>query len=204
MNASSENNPDNISNDPASIWMLTNGSATRNSALLDAQQLSPFEGNSPVTGPADLTHSFTINQTDIVTWVMNGATYVEAEIPIVYGNVSDGWQAETTLHMPANSTIDIIMTIANDSMDLVSRPEYSTRTTQHPGYCNCNRLMSQLTSLLDGPSDASPRSQVLGSRLRRRFFSICLSDRRAGIPYQSPQSTLPRHNRNARLWLACY
>jgi L-ascorbate oxidase len=100
--------------------MLTNGSAAQNSAILDAQKLFPFEGNSPVTGPADLTHSFTINQTDIVMWVVDGATYVEADVPIVYGNVSDGWKANTTFHMPSNSTIDIIMTIANDSMDLVS------------------------------------------------------------------------------------
>jgi len=202
MNASSKNNPNDISNDPASIWMLTNGSATRNSALLDAHQLSPFEGNSPVAGPADMTHSFTINQTNVVTWVVNKATYVEAAIPIIYGNVSDGWQANTTLHMPSNSTIDIIMTIANDSMDLVSRYQNLTCATQHPS--RCHRVISQLTTLSDGPSDASSRSQVLGSRLRHRFLSICLGDRRTGIPHQSPQSPLPRHSRNTRLWLACY
>jgi L-ascorbate oxidase len=100
--------------------MLTNASATQNSALTDAQKLFQFEGNSPVTDPADLTHSFTINQIDIVTWLVDGATYVDVDIPIVYGHVSDGWQANTTLHMPSNSTIDIIMTIPNDSMDLVS------------------------------------------------------------------------------------
>jgi L-ascorbate oxidase len=122
MNASSDNNPKDISDDQASVWMLRNGSATQNSAVLDAQILSPFEGNSPVSGPADVTHSLTINQTDVVTWAMDGATYQEADIPIVYGNVSDGWQANTTIHMPSNSTIDIIMSIANDSMDLVSRP----------------------------------------------------------------------------------
>ena len=62
---------------------------------------------------------FTISQTGIVTWVVNQDPYAEAHVPLIYGNVSDGWKASTTLHMPSNSTIDIIMNVAHDSMDTV-------------------------------------------------------------------------------------
>jgi len=54
-----------------------------------------------------------------VTWVVNKDPYAEAEIPLIYGNASDRWDASTTLHMPSNSSIDIVMNIANDSMDTV-------------------------------------------------------------------------------------
>ena len=54
---------------------------------------------------------------------MNGNPYTKASTPVLYGNSSDGWNTNTTLHLPSNSTIDIIMTVADDSMDKVS-PSY--------------------------------------------------------------------------------
>ena len=55
-----------------------------------------------------------------MVWVVNGYPYSEAKMPIVYGHNSDGWNANTTLHMPYQSTVDILMRIASDSMGTVS------------------------------------------------------------------------------------
>lgn len=110
----------NVRFDEASTWMLTNGSAKLNASELDVTLLAAFDGNIPPSTPADTTLSFMINQTDIVTWVVDGSPYLEPERPILYGNASDGWNANTTYHLPSNSTVDIIMNIANDSLDAVS------------------------------------------------------------------------------------
>ncbi|KAK0860620.1 hypothetical protein LTR87_017243 [Friedmanniomyces endolithicus] len=98
--------------DPQSTWMLVNGSAKLGQSTLNEQYLAPFDRNTPPTNPADTTHVFTVNQTDVVTWVVEKAPYVEVKTPILLGNQSDGCNANTTLHMPYNSTIEIIMTIA--------------------------------------------------------------------------------------------
>lgn len=105
--------------DSALTWMLLNGSARLDASELDDQMLEPFDRNAPPSGPSDVTELFAINQTDIVIWVMNGQPFSEPQSPIVYGNASDGWNAATTLHMPGNATIDLIMYVANDSMDTV-------------------------------------------------------------------------------------
>lgn len=72
-----------------------------------------------------VTKSFMIGQTDIVTWVVDRSPYKEADVPVVFGNSSDGWLANTTHHLPFNSTVDIIMNIANNSMDMV-RPLHTS------------------------------------------------------------------------------
>lgn len=104
---------------PESTWMLLNGSAKAQASVLREEKLAPMVANMPPMAPADLTKVFTINQTDPVVWVVDKAPYAEAKIPVVYGNKSDGWSANTTLHMPYGSTIDILMQIADDSMDEV-------------------------------------------------------------------------------------
>ncbi|KAK9360812.1 conidial pigment biosynthesis oxidase PcArbB [Lipomyces starkeyi] len=111
-----------ILDDSAAVWMLTNGSAKLGSSELNDQLLAPFESNMPPSAPADVTRFFTISQTDIVTWVVDGYPYSEPKMPIIYGNVSDAWTANTTLHMPFNSTVDIVMQIANDSIDTMGHP----------------------------------------------------------------------------------
>lgn len=111
-----------IKEDPMSTWMLLNGSATANATTLDATSLQPFVSNAPPVGAADVTKHFTINETGIVTWVMDGYPYTEPAVPILYGNTSDGWLANTTIQLPINSTIDIILKIANDSMDMMGHP----------------------------------------------------------------------------------
>ncbi|KIV94136.1 hypothetical protein, variant 6 [Exophiala mesophila] len=105
-----------------SPWMLVNGSATSGTVELDDQTLAPFMGNTAPSGAANVTRHFAINQTDIVTWVANREPFVEPARPIIYGSVSDGWNATTTLLTPANATVDIIMKVANDSMDTMGHP----------------------------------------------------------------------------------
>jgi len=112
----------NVANDPASVWMLTNGSAKGDVATLNPSLLSPFDGNKPPTNAANLTKSFAISQTGVTEWIIDGYPFAEPKTPILLGNVSDGWQANTTVYMPFNSTIDIIMTIAKDSMDTMGHP----------------------------------------------------------------------------------
>lgn len=107
--------------DPSNVWMLTNGSAENEASMLNTELLSPFVSQSPPMGPADQTHIFAINQTGLTTWTLNGAPYTEAKVPILQGNSSEGWMADTTIHVPYNSTIDIIMRIAVTSMDTVRR-----------------------------------------------------------------------------------
>lgn len=51
---------------------------------------------------------------------MNGTPYQMPQVPLLYSNTSDGWNASTTLHVPLNSTVDMILQVANDSMDAVS------------------------------------------------------------------------------------
>lgn len=104
-------------------WTYINGSAKADDSVLRSQALSPFEDNySPPAGPADQTISLAINQTDIVTWMVAPAPFTEPKVPIIYGDVSDGWESNTTMHLPLNSTIDIVMRISNQSMDMVRSP----------------------------------------------------------------------------------
>ena len=103
----------------SSIWTLVNGSAKGDVTQLDPAMLAPFDGNKPPFKEADFTKGFQISQTGIVEWVVDKYPYSEAKVPILFGNSSDGWTANSTLHMPFNSTIDIIMTISNSSMDMV-------------------------------------------------------------------------------------
>lgn len=100
--------------------MYINGSAKADAALLDPSALSPFEnGTAPPSGASNRSLSFTVSQTDVVTWVIDRMPFMEPEIPLIYGENSSGWDANTTIHLPINSTIDIIMRISNESMDTV-------------------------------------------------------------------------------------
>jgi len=108
--------------DPALSWMLVNGSAKLDAPELDDHNLPPFESVTPPTGSPDLTQLFSINQTGIVTWVISDQPYSEPRRPIIYGNASDAWESATTLHLPGNSTVDLVMHVANDSMDVMGHP----------------------------------------------------------------------------------
>lgn len=120
MSSMTPTDPNVVRDDPASVWTLKNGSAVSGASSLDPRTLYPFAKVPPPAGKADVNKVFAISQTGIVTWVMDGSSYTEASTPILYGNSSDSWNANTTLHLPLNSTIDVIMYIANNSMDTVS------------------------------------------------------------------------------------
>ncbi|KAJ9634649.1 hypothetical protein H2199_008934 [Coniosporium tulheliwenetii] len=97
--ATNDTNLGNVRFDEASTWMLANGSAKLNASELDVTLLAAHRD-------------------------MGGGwlSYLEPERPILYGNASDGWNANTTYHLPSNSTVDIIMNIANDSLDVMGHP----------------------------------------------------------------------------------
>jgi L-ascorbate oxidase len=111
--------PLSVLEDPASTWILTNGSAKSGIQELDPNMLAPADSNVQPPQTADLTELFTINQTDVTIWVLNKSPYAEPKIPVLYGNISDGWNVDTTIHLDGNRTVDLIMQIANDSMDTV-------------------------------------------------------------------------------------
>ena len=107
--------------DESRSWMLLNGSAKAEASMVDPHKLAPFEKADWVpAGPADKIMQFVINQAGILTWVINDAAYKEQDVPIIRGEESPGWNADTTMHLPLNSTIDIILNIGNDSIDMVS------------------------------------------------------------------------------------
>lgn len=142
----------NVTDGPSNVWMLLNGSAKSDAYVINPQLLSPFTPTSPPPGPAHQTHNFLINQTGVVTWVLNDAPYSDPRIPIVQGKVSDGWLAKTTIHMPFNSTIDIIMRIANNSMDVVSLSLMYLNNFPYEVYRGWHEM-----SIADGPSHALAR-----------------------------------------------
>lgn len=107
-----------LDGDTNGVNMLLNGSAKTAASILRSQNLAPFDRNPPPRH-TNVTKSFNISQTGIVSWVVDRYAYSEPKRPVIYGNASDGWSANTTLHMPFNASIDLIMRIAPDSMDTV-------------------------------------------------------------------------------------
>lgn len=138
--------------DPSTTWMLTNGSTEDEASVLNPALLCPFVSHSPPMDSADQTHTFTINETGLTTWTLNGSSYQEAKVPILQGNSSAGWMADTTIHMPYNSTIDIIMRIANTSIDMVRSPDRDLMLRVMKANANVRK------SDADGPSYAHARS----------------------------------------------
>ena len=121
--------------DSASVWMLKNGSAMMNASAINTALLQPFKSSSPPPRMADITKVFNISQMGIVTWMMNRDPYAEASTQILHGNSSDGWSANIAIHLPSNSTIDIIMAVADDSMDKVSPSHRHKHSRKHESSC---------------------------------------------------------------------
>ena len=139
-----------MNQESSSTYLLLNGTAIGKATVLDEKALAPFDGNGPSTEAADVTKSILISETDVVVWVVDHYPFVEPKVPIIYGDTSDGWQANTTYHMPFNSTVDIIMSIAKNSMDQVSNL-YPTPHSQKG-----SRIDHRL--LIDGTPNASSRA----------------------------------------------
>ena len=102
-------------------YMSINGSAKSDSVVLNESALNPFP---PLPPPsvADVSFHFTINQTEPTVWVINSQPFVDPVVPILFGNTSDGWHANTTYFAPLNATIDLVISIANDSLDTMGHP----------------------------------------------------------------------------------
>ena len=141
---------------------------------------------------ADMTKAFNISQTGIVTWVINRDPYTEASTPVLYGNASDGWNASTTLHLPFNSTIDIIMSVADDAMDNVSLSQL-LKVTLH-ALPVATSWSSILTMFPDGPPHPSPWPQILGSGLRKWEIPTLFCGCCTFIYDQPSQSPLQRYD----------
>ncbi|QPG98040.1 hypothetical protein C2857_007180 [Epichloe festucae Fl1] len=117
------NPPGNVMDDEASTWMFPNGSAKAGATLLNSRALAPFDSTSPpLSAKADKTINLSVNQTDVVTWVFDQEPFTEPDVPILYGNISSGWKASTTMHLPLNATIDMIVNVSNQSMDTMGHP----------------------------------------------------------------------------------
>lgn len=106
--------------DTQCIWMLMNGSAKADASVLNNSMLGPYTPYPSPNGAANVTKTFNINQTDPVVWVIDKVPYAEATIPVIYGRISDGWNVGTTLHIPSNAIVDIIMQVSDQSMGSVS------------------------------------------------------------------------------------
>ncbi|MCJ1246618.1 hypothetical protein MMC30_003827 [Trapelia coarctata] len=118
----SNNSKGPVVQEASQTWMLVNGSAKQDVSTIDPASLSPFTSDPPPSGAAAVAKMFSISQTGITTWVLDQSPYAEASRPILYGNASDGWNANTTIHLPYNATVDLIMMVANDSMDQMGHP----------------------------------------------------------------------------------
>lgn len=119
-----------LGDETSDVHMLVNGSAKPSASTLRPQNLGPFDLIAPPRHDNVATRVLNINQTGIVSWVVDRYSYSEPKVPVIYGNISDGWNASTTMFMPFNSTIDLIMKVAPDSMDTVCL-EICFRTVIH-------------------------------------------------------------------------
>ena len=101
--------------------MSINGSANPGATAVDESKLNPFV---PLPPPsvADVSLYFTINQMQPTVWVINSQPFVDPVVPILFGNSSSGWSANTTYFAPANATINLLVSIANDPLDTMGHP----------------------------------------------------------------------------------
>ncbi|KAL1582284.1 hypothetical protein WHR41_09162 [Cladosporium halotolerans] len=112
-----------LAGDTSGVHMLANSSARTAASILRRQNLGPFDRIAPpIHNNNVVTKNLNVSQTGIVTWVVDRYAYSEPKIPVLNGNISDGWNANTTLHLPFNATIDLIMRISPDSMDTMGHP----------------------------------------------------------------------------------
>ncbi|KAL1582258.1 hypothetical protein WHR41_09127 [Cladosporium halotolerans] len=111
-----------LGDETSDVHMLVNGSAKSTASTLRPQNLGPFDLIAPPRHNNVATRVLNINQTGVVSWVVDKYSYSEPKVPVIYGNISDGWNASTTMFMPFNTTIDLIMRVAPDSMDTMGHP----------------------------------------------------------------------------------
>lgn len=92
----------------------------------------------------------------------------QREESIIYGNVSDGGEANATFHMPFNATINIFIRIANDSIDAVSSTQLFPFALQQ----QTPRLQNFDNSLSKGSQPMRRRRQKLKVSVLHWFLSL--------------------------------
>lgn len=106
-------------------YMLLNGTQRPNDASIKTLQpaaLSPFDQTVLPAMTSNITKVFAISQTEMTSWIISNASYVESTVPVLFGETSTAWVANTTLHIPRHTWVDIIMTIDSASMDQMGHP----------------------------------------------------------------------------------
>lgn len=103
-------------------WTYVNGSAKTGVVELMPEMLEPFPGNPPPQGAAGKFVRFDIAMTMPTVWQVANTTFVEPVVPVLYGNSSSGFNANYTVHVPANTTVDVLMQVSPESMDLMGHP----------------------------------------------------------------------------------
>jgi FtsP/CotA-like multicopper oxidase with cupredoxin domain len=101
--------------------MYLNGSAMGSATNLSESALSPVPANPPPAN-ATVTFNFVINQTEPTVWQINAQPFVDPIVPILFGNSSEGWTANTTYFVPDTAVVDLVLSIANDSLDTMGHP----------------------------------------------------------------------------------
>jgi L-ascorbate oxidase len=101
--------------------MYLNGSAKSDASNLNESALSPFPAKPPPP-TADVSFNFVINQTEPTVWVVNSQPFVDPLVPILFGNASAGWTANTTYFVPNQAVVDLVISISNDSLDTMGHP----------------------------------------------------------------------------------
>ena len=174
LDVSNNNSSTTMYDDTQAIWMLMNGSAKADASLLNNSTLAPYAPYPPPNGAASVTKTFNINQTDPVVWAVDEAPYAEATTPVIYGRISDGWNAGTTLHMPSNATVDIIMQVSDQSTDSVSTACVHCRPPTLVAYVADSGTHSRwvMRRICIARSSESWELETVNTRTRHRSLSL--------------------------------
>src|SRR5271154_1887634 len=102
--------------------MFINGTTIPGATPLNESALAPFPAYPPPQ-TSDYQYYFIINQTEPTVWQINLAPFIDPVTPILFGNVSDGWNSNTTYFVPTNaSVVDIILSISPEALDTMGHP----------------------------------------------------------------------------------
>jgi FtsP/CotA-like multicopper oxidase with cupredoxin domain len=107
--------------DPASIWMMYNGTVQNGGMVQNDSALQPFTPTPPPQGKADYTFFLKVNLTNGVSWAindrpLNGLNYLEEPILFRSGNVSHDYASGTVLSVKNGSTVDLIFQAESSSI----------------------------------------------------------------------------------------
>ncbi|OQN95432.1 hypothetical protein B0A48_18489 [Cryoendolithus antarcticus] len=182
-----------LGDETSNVHMLVNGSAKPTASTLRPQNLGPFDLIAPPRHNNVATRVLNINQTGIVSWVVDRYSYSEPKVPVIYGNISDGWNASTTMFMPFNTTIDLIMRVAPDSMDTMGHPMHlhghkfwilGSGQGEFP-YSSVQDVPDSLVNLDDPPYRDTVELPASGWAVIRQRFAWAYQNLKANVQFSS-------------------